>query len=383
MTVSDSKNGDDSDRLEKLRAAIDGIDEQIVSLLAKRQREVKRVTEIKKARNLPVYHPSREEDLISSRRSQGASAGLEPYFVEELYRLILRQSRVEQTQRIGSKAVLPGGVILIVGGRGEMGRYFESRFAEAGYQVRILDKSDWHDARRLCAGIHAALISVPIDQTNPIIAQLAPYLPKGAVLADITSIKASPLSVMLKAHEGPVIGLHPLFGPTTSSLDKQIVVATPGRHLAECQWLLDQFTAWGSVVLTADAREHDEMMDIVQALRHFASFAFGRFLYRKKINLERTLDFTSPIYRLELGMVGRLFAQDPSLYCEIIFASKQRRDLLKQYIQSLQDSLDMLQANDKERFLEEFGKIAEWFGPFSDQAMRETTFIIDRLIERF
>ncbi len=383
MTASDKNNGAGIQTLEELRETIDEIDEQVVSLLGKRQKVVKQVTEIKKARNLPVYHPSREEDLISKRRSQALSAGLDPNFIEEAYRLILRQSRVEQTQRIGQKAVFPGGVILIVGGKGEMGRYFGRRFDEAGYHVRTLGSSDWPDVSQLCDGIHAALISVPIDRTNQIIGQIAPYLPNDAVLADITSIKSSPLSAMLEAHKGPVIGLHPLFGPTTSSLDKQIVVATPGRKLAECQWLLDQFTAWGSVVLTADAHEHDEIMDIVQALRHFASFAFGRFLYQKKINLERTLDFTSPIYRLELGMVGRLFAQDPSLYCEIIFASKQRRDLLKQYIQSLQGSMDMLEGNNKELFLGEFEKIAEWFGPFSDQAMRETTFIIDKLIERF
>ncbi len=61
-------------------------------------------------------------------------------------------------------------------------------------------------------------------------------------------------------------------------------------------------------------------MGIVQSLRHFATFAFGQFLKRRQISLSRTLEFSSPIYRLELGMVGRLFAQDSSLYSEIIFA---------------------------------------------------------------
>ena len=381
MTNSNTNN--DGRSLDDLREAIDGIDEQIVSLMAERQKVVKRVTEIKKARNLPVYHPSREEDLVSNRRSQGARAGLDPDFIEVLYRVILRQSRIEQTRRMERKAVLPGGIILIVGGRGEMGRYFERRFAETGYYVRILDKADWPEVDKLCDGVHAALISVPIDQTDAIIRKLAPYLPKDAALADITSIKASPLAAMLEAHGGPVVGFHPMFGPTTSSLDKQIVVATPGRELSACQWLLDQFAAWGSVVVTADAREHDEVMDLVQALRHFASFAFGQFLYRKNIDLERTLDFTSPIYRLELGMVGRLFAQDPALYGEIIFASKERRNLLREYIQSLQDNLVMLEENNKDRFMDEFSKIAQWFGSFSEQAMRESTYIIDKLIERF
>ena len=188
---------------------------------------------------------------------------------------------------------------------------------------------------------------------------------------------------MLGAHRGPVVGLHPLFGPTTSTMDKQIVVVTPGRDQPSCQWVLDQFKTWGSILLEADAREHDDMMGIVQALRHFATYAFGRFLSRRKIDLARTLAFSSPIYRLELAMVGRLFAQEPGLYAEIILATEQRRDLLREYIASLNDSLSMLESGDKEKFKAEFAKIAEWFGPFSHQAIRESSYLIDKLIERF
>ena len=124
-------------------------------------------------------------------------------------------------------------------------------------------------------------------------------------------------------------------------------------------------------------------MAIVQALRHFATFSFGRFLYKKRVNLERSIEFSSPIYRLELGMVGRLFAQDAALYSEIIFASSQRRALLKEYIANLSENLEMLEKGDKAVFEAQFRNIAEWFGPFSQQAMRESTYLIDKLIERF
>ncbi len=188
---------------------------------------------------------------------------------------------------------------------------------------------------------------------------------------------------MLAAYAGPVVGLHPLFGPSTSSLDKQVIVATPGRDEHACQWILDQFTAWGGIIVSSDAKEHDDIMAIVQALRHFATFAFGQFLNRQRISLARTLEFSSPIYRLELGMVGRLFAQDSSLYSEIIFASPERRKLLQDFLASLNENRDMLERGDKDLFQEEFRKIAEWFGPFSEQAMRESTFLIEKLTERF
>ncbi|MBV5280679.1 MAG: bifunctional chorismate mutase/prephenate dehydrogenase [Actinobacteria bacterium] len=353
--------------LSDLRQKIDAIDAQIVSLLADRQHVVGHVAALKKLHNLQVYHPAREEDLIFIRRQQAAKIGLHPDFIEEIYRTIIRRSRVLQTSSMALKSVRAGGIVLLVGGKGGMGRYFQECFCRAGYQVRILDKDNWPDAGQLCDGIDLAVVSVPIDVSCEVIRNIAPFMPAKAVLCDITSIKEKPLKEMLEVHVGPVIGLHPLFGSNEDA----------------CQWVLDQFVTWGAVVVQSDAVEHDDIMGIVQALRHFATFTFGQFLRRRRISLSRTLEFSSPIYRLELGMVGRLFAQDSSLYSEIIFASEQRRNLLKDYIMSLHDNLEMLENDNKCLFEEEFQKIAEWFGPFGEQAMRESTFLIDKLIERF
>jgi len=369
--------------LENLRRQLDTIDQKIVSLLAKRQEEVERVVKLKKTHNLPVYHPAREENLISHLRNQGAEAGLDSDYIEELYRRILRQSRVEQTARLFKKGVRAGATVLIVGGMGSMGQYFSQWFDDSGYRVRILDRNDWLNVGKLCQGIELAIISVPIEVTAEVAGKLGPHLPLDCVLADITSIKERPLNAMLEAYQGPVIGLHPLFGPTTSTMDKQIIVVTPGRNLQSCRWLIDQFSAWGTIILQVNAQEHDEIMSIVQTVRHFATFAFGQFLCHKQIDLSRTIEFSSPIYRLELGMVGRLFAQDPSLYSEIIFASPKRLVLLKDYLSSLTNNLAMVEKGDKEMFRAEFKKIADWFGSFSEQAMRESTYLIDKLIERF
>jgi chorismate mutase / prephenate dehydrogenase len=369
--------------LEDLRRDIDGIDEQIVALLARRHTTVQQVVALKTAHRLPVYHPSREEDLISQRRDQAVRAGLDPDHVEELYRSIIRHSRVRQTVQVSRVPVRPGGRVLIVGATGKMGRYFTEWFTATGYDVRQLDRDDWPRIEQLCHEIDAAVVSVPIDLTVSVIAQLGPHLPPECVLADITSVKAAPLDAMLAAHPGPVVGLHPLFGPATHTMDKQLVVASPGRRPEACQWLLDQFAAWGNIVVPVEARQHDHLMTFVQALRHFATFAFGDFLCRQQVNLPATLELSSPIYRLEMGMIGRLFGQDPQLYAEIIFATPERRALLRDFVQSLQQHCELLDSVDKEAFAERFRRVAEWFGPFCDQALRESSYLIEKLVERF
>ena len=371
------------EQIKPLRDEIDRIDAEILSLLARRQAQVEKVVALKKTCNVQVYHPAREEDLISRLRAQAIKAGMDPDFLEDLYRVILRQSRVKQTRQMEHKAIRPGARVLIIGGAGQMGSLFAKLFEKSRYEVRILEQADWDHAQELCRDIDLALVSVPIEKTTQVIQKIAPLLPPRALLADLTSIKKEPMAQMMASHKGPVLGVHPLFGPSSTTLDKQIIVVTPGRESQECQWLTDQLGLWGGVVVKASPEEHDEAMELVQALRHFATFCFGRFLFQKKADIGRTLEFSSPIYRLELGMVGRLFAQDPGLYSEIIFATPKRRKLLREFIDSMEQHIDMLENNDKALFVDRFRDIAQWFGPFGGQAMRESTFLINKLIERF
>ncbi len=371
------------EQIQPLRDEIDRIDSDILSLLARRQEQVKKVVALKKTCDVPVFHPAREEDLISRLRTQAEEKKLNPDVTEDLFRMILRQSRVNQTNHMQHKGIRSGARVLIIGGTGQMGAMFATLFDKSGYEVRILSESDWKNAAALCRDIDLALVSVPIEKTCDVIEQICPYLPGQALLADVTSIKKAPMTAMFRCHKGPVLGIHPLFGPTTTSFDKQIIVVTPGRDPEAGHWLLEQLALWGAILVQSTPREHDEIMEIVQALRHFATFCFGRFLFERQVHIQRTLEFSSPIYRLELGMVGRLFAQDAGLYAQIIFATKERRNLLIQFITSLNQHLDMLKNNDPQAFIRQFNDISQWFGPFSDQALRESTYLIDRLIERF
>jgi chorismate mutase/prephenate dehydrogenase len=369
--------------LDHLREQIDCIDQQLVNLLAQRRRVVEQVTAVKKQHDLPTFHPAREENLISARRAQASQAGLDPDYVEDLFRTVMRHSRVGQLNTLSRRSVRPGAKVLIVGGLGRMGGFFTDWLRQSDYDVRVLDRDDWPQVRSLAAGIDLCLLAVPIDVSPSVASQIGPHLPSACVLADITSLKRKPLEAMLKAHAGPVVGLHPLFGPATVTMDKQIVVVSPGRDPDRCQWLLDQLSLWGNVLVETPPAEHDEIMGIVQALRHFATFVFGQFLQERGVPIPRTLELSSPIYRLELAMVGRLFAQDPSLYAEIVFATPERLALLKDYLQSVQRNLSLVERGDKAEFIARFHKIADWFGPFSEQAMRESTFLVEKLVHRF
>ncbi|MDW2211293.1 bifunctional chorismate mutase/prephenate dehydrogenase, partial [Vibrio sp. 2025] len=181
---------------------------------------------------------------------------------------------------------------------------FGRMFKLSGYQVKVLGSKDWGRADEILKDAGLVVVTVPIHLTEGVIEKLG-NLPQDCILCDLTSIKSKPLQAMLNVHAGPVVGLHPMFGPDVPSLAKQVIVYCDGRGSEQYQWLLQQFGIWGASLCQIDAQEHDHGMTLIQALRHFTSFAYGMHLSKENPNIEQLLKLSSPIYRLELAMGGR------------------------------------------------------------------------------
>ena len=210
--------------------------------------------------------------------------------------------------------------VVVIGGRGQLGSLFVSLFEASEYHVSILEKDDWSQSDELLSMAVLVLVAVPINVTEQIIEKLN-NLPIDCVLADVTSIKQKPIQQMLNIHAGPVVGLHPMFGPDVKSFTRQTVIYCDGRRQSGYQWLIDQLQIWQAVTYKISADQHDSAMAMIQVMRHFSTVAYGYHLMQEDTNLAEIIKLSSPIYRLELAMVGRLFAQDPELYTDIIFSN--------------------------------------------------------------
>lgn len=160
--------------------------------------------------------------------------------------------------------------MVIVGGNGQLGGLFGRMFKLSGYEVKILGSQDWDKADEILDNAGLVVVTVPIHLTEGVIAKLG-NLPSDCILCDLTSIKSKPLQAMMNMHQGPVVGLHPMFGPDVPSLAKQVIVYSDGRSSESYQWLLNQFGIWGASLCQMDAAEHDHGMTLIQALRHFTS----------------------------------------------------------------------------------------------------------------
>ncbi|MCL1123077.1 bifunctional chorismate mutase/prephenate dehydrogenase [Shewanella surugensis] len=358
--------------LENLRGLIDGVDQQLIHLLRKRLDLVAQVGAVKHGAGLPIYAPQREAAMLAKRRGEAEKMNVSPQLIEDILRRLMRES-YQNEKDVGFKQVKPDlGHVVVIGGEGQLGGLFSQMLTLSGYQVKSLDKEDWERADSLLAGAGLVIVTVPIQITCDLIATKLTQLPKSCILADLTSIKSAPMTAMLEAHSGPVLGLHPMFGPDVGSLAKQVVVVCNGRKPEAYQWLLEQITIWGARLVEAEPQQHDKSMQLVQAMRHFSSFVYGLNLCKESADIETLLQFSSPIYRLELAMVGRLFAQSPELYADIIFSQRESIAVISDYLENYTQALFLLKSGDREGFIEQFKVVSQWFGDFAPQFQKES-----------
>ncbi|MDA3139437.1 bifunctional chorismate mutase/prephenate dehydrogenase [Vibrio metschnikovii] len=364
-----------AEELNALREQIDALDKQMIDLLARRLALVEQVGEVKSRYGLPIYVPEREASMLASRRTEAEAQGVPPQLIEDILRRTMRESYASEKDS-GFKCLKPElRSVVIIGGHGQLGRLFARMFELSGYQVKVLGSQDWHRADELLHDAGLVVVTVPIDLTVGVIEKLN-QLPSDCILCDLTSIKSKPLAAMLKVHSGPVVGLHPMFGPDVPSLAKQVIVYCDGRGMEQYQWLLDQFAIWGASLCAIDAQEHDQGMTLIQALRHFTSFVYGLHLSKVNPNIEQLLKLSSPIYRLELAMVGRLFGQDPNLYADIILSSQENIEMIGRFQHSLEQAVSLLKQGDKQGFVSQFSQVSDWFGDYSQQFMQESQHLL-------
>lgn len=357
--------------LNELRDQIDAVDKQILDLLSQRLALVEKVGEVKSEHGLPIYAPDREAAMLASRRKEAEKKGVPPQLIEDILRRTMRESYASEKDS-GFKCLNPElRSVVIVGGNGQLGGLFGRMFKLSGYQVKVLGSQDWEHADEILHDAGLVVVTVPINLTQGVIEKLG-NLPDDCILCDLTSIKSKPLQSMMTVHNGPVVGLHPMFGPDVPSLAKQVIVYCDGRGEEQYQWLLKQFSIWGASLCNIDASEHDHGMTLIQALRHFTSFAYGLHLSRENPNIDKLLQLSSPIYRLELAMVGRLFGQDPNLYGDIILSSDENIEMIKRFHACFGEALEILDRKDKQAFVESFNNVGQWFGEYSQQFMNES-----------
>ncbi|MBA7618077.1 hypothetical protein ES703_25396 [subsurface metagenome] len=167
------------------------------------------------------------------------------------------------------------------------------------------------------AEAECVLVAVPISKIPEVVKSLAGQVQRGALLADITSVKSDVVEVMQTIEaKVELVSLHPLFGPGATSVkgkDFVVVPVKPGQRYAA---LKNRLIELGARVTEMEAEEHDRLMAIIQCMTHFVLLAYLDALKSMK-GLKKAEKFRTPMFATLLDLAKSVLAGNPELYGEL------------------------------------------------------------------
>ena len=356
-------------------------DAEIIDLLAERMRVIREVARVKAGAGLPSFDREREGAHLDDLVARAGDAGVPDDLVRDVFARLFAASRLEQ-RRFAQARATERFSIGVVGGTQGMGAFLGRVFFAGGFSVETMGLDDGPPAAELAARSDLVIVAVPIHVTLDVIADVAPHVRPGACLMDVTSIKRPPVAKMLElAPEGvDVVGTHPMFGPHGFDFDRQKVVLCRGRGETWFPRVKALFEAFGADTIEATAEEHDAQMALIQVLVHEKTLVLGSVLERLRADLDRSLQFASPIYRTELAMIGRMFSQQAQLYADILTVNPEAARVSHLFEQEAAYFARAVAMGDRDAIVTRFEQVSEFMRDFAAWAKKQSDAILYDLV---
>ena len=355
--------------LKELRSKLSDVDRQIVDLIAERQRIVADIGRSKRGDGAPTRDFAREKDVLDLGREQAATVGIDPDLAESVLRTLIRSSLESQERdRVVAEGKGDGRRALVIGGAGQMGKWFVDFFASQGFATTVADPAadedeggfhNWTDA-----GIDydVIVVAAPLAVSGRILAQLAVLKPEGLIF-DIGSLKSPLIDGLqeLRSAGCRVTSLHPMFGPDTRLLS--------GRHLIVCDVGCEEATErarelFGATMveqIDMSVEDHDRMIAYVLGLSHALNIAFFTALAESGEAAPKLAKLSSTTFDSQL-LVSEAVAQDnPHLYFEIQHLNKFGMGPLEKLSEAAERIRDLVSKGDEKGFVDLMHKGREYF----------------------
>ena len=231
----------------------------------------------------------------------------------------------------------------VIGARGKMGRWFTAHLNGLGYNVTAIDmRTGDAEGRRTLGETDLVLVSVPISETARVILEAAPHMRKGAVLAEISSVKSEPHEA-LKAAAGfgvTPLCIHPMFGPSADELIDKTVVVLPVADTNR-EWELARRLFPRARLTVSDPTTHDRCMAALLSLPYLMNLAFARVVEGMDVQLLREL--AGPTYVVQMALSQGVVQEESSLVRELVLENRFSCDLIESFkgaIKELQRALE-------------------------------------------
>jgi prephenate dehydrogenase len=259
--------------------------------------------------------------------------------------------------------------VTIIGGAGRMGRFFLKYFISKKNKVIVSDENKGAEKivkkegglfsfsnRDSVNNSDLTLISVPLDTTLNVIDEVVPYIKKGSVVVEISSVKGKTVDILKGISNKGIttISLHPLFGSGSRSLKgKKMALIPVVNEKIEKTVIKKIFPE--AIIESIGVEEHDRIMALILSLPHFLNLAFASTLSKENISLLRK--FAGPTFTMQLLLSESIFSDTPDLYASIQISNKNTIFYLNKFIKEANLIKKMIEFQNHEKFISLFNKV--------------------------
>nr|XP_061811803.1 T-protein-like [Nerophis lumbriciformis] len=312
--------------LEKLREELTAVDLKLLELVAKRQQIVAEIGKSKRDVGRATRDFEREKRVIDTARKKADELGLSADLAQQMMQLLIGVSLEKQERDSLAHATDDGKRrALIIGGAGQMGRWFADFLASQGISVSIADPSpeplpfDREQQWQSQVDVYDLIVvAAPIKISAAVLTELGSLRPS-ALIFDISSLK-SPLREPLRALADAgckVTSVHPMFGPDTRLLTGRHVIFSDvgnAEAVAEARAL---FAPTMAEQVTMSLEDHDRLIGYVLGLSHALNIAFFTALRESGEAAGELAKMSSTTFDAQLAIAGNVADENPHMYYEI------------------------------------------------------------------
>ncbi len=354
-------------KIEKWRAEIDAIDDELLSLLNRRARFASEIGLVKKRRHAPLRDLDRERHVLA-RVCESSDGPLDEQSVKEIFKTIIDESRRIQSSGSVTETVAqilrPKWSRVTIVGCGLIGASFALALRESGtcgriagwdiaaevlqeaMQRGIVDEVDSSFADGAISQSDLIYLAMPVSGIVDFLRERGSQISKGALITDAGSTKVEICRVAQKHLPDEVVflGGHPIAGSQNSGpehahdslfTDAPYVLVSDGEETERVRFFKDTLNTIGARVRFMSAQDHDRALALVSHLPQLLSSTLAATL-NSEPDADSLLDLTGSGFREMTRLAGSswsiwrdILATNPAQITAVLDAFAQRLAIIR------------------------------------------------------
>jgi len=356
--------------VNRLRVTVNYIDSRIVKLIAKRFELTKDIGEEKKRCGIPLRNWEVEKTVIDNAVKTAVQVAIPPALIKSIMQQLIAESCKQQEMLHYSCYNGAKEKILVIGGNGNMGRWFSSFLKIQGHNVAVYDTrgkvvgySSYQNIEKGLNDSTCVLIATPLEIVPRMVTLITKMRFRG-LLFDIASLKGHlERSIRAARDQGMLItSIHPMFGPRTRILsDKVICICDCGNSHANEK--VKRFFKTSAVSLVQlSLKEHDQLISYVLGLSHLVNVIFMDVLRNSGYRYSMLKKVASTTFLSQMTTAASVINENPRLYFAIQKFNPYKNRLFAELLHATKRVTKHILERNEGQFKQIMSKSRAWLG---------------------